>query len=143
MDNMWFSLWDLPMKPTGYIHKVVSTDPHDAIRSGTRVLSGGDPRITLQPLGTLPEDRETANGIERALKWHFKNASQRRRATTVSDFVLSALLYDEVIAQVVYIPWQIKQAKALTKAAHHFFQKFFHAMWLKKDRIFIILCLQR
>jgi len=113
MDEMWMSQWELPFKSDTWVHKVVSTDPHDAIRSGTRVLSAGDPRIKLTPLGVSADDRRNADQIERALYWHFLNASRRRRSDTIADFVLSALLYDEVAAQVMYIPWQIKEAKAL------------------------------
>ena len=113
MNRMWMSDWDLPFEPKGYIHKVISTDPHDAVRSGMRVLSSGDPRIKLQPLSPDPDNRKKANRIERALYWHFKNASRRRSAEAVADVVLSALLYDEVCAQVVHIPWQIEQSKSL------------------------------
>jgi len=38
MDDMWQNRWSLPESVRGlrWIHKVVSTDPHDAIRAGTR-----------------------------------------------------------------------------------------------------------
>ena len=111
MDAMWESRWELPDKLTmDWMHKVVSTDPHDAIRAGTRVLSSVSPRIRMAPLG--PNDKDTVSRVERALSWHFKNASKRRRASILRDVVLSSLLYDEVVAQVVYLPHQIKQLKA-------------------------------
>jgi hypothetical protein len=113
MDDMWHNRWSLPSNVAGlkWIHKVVSSDPHDAIRAGTRVLSSVAPRITVQPLGPSAENRAKAEKIERALSWHFRNASRRRRASVLRDVALSALLYDEVVAQVVYLPEQIAALK--------------------------------
>lgn len=112
MDAMWQNRWSLPDNVAGlrWIHKVVSSDPHDAIRAGTRVLSSVGPQVKLQPMGTGGPNRARADKIERALGWHFRNASRRRRASVLRDVVLSALLYDEVVAQVVYLP---EQAAAL------------------------------
>jgi hypothetical protein len=76
------------------------------------VLSSVAPRISLQPLGPSAESRAAADKIERALAWHFRNASRRRRASVLRDVGLSALLYDEVVAQVVYLPEQIAAMKA-------------------------------
>ena len=41
MDAMWQGDWSLPQElaELRWIHKVVSTDPHDAVRAGSRVLS--------------------------------------------------------------------------------------------------------
>src|SRR3989304_2367054 len=122
MDDMWHNRWALPPNVAGlkWIHKVVSSDPHDAIRAGTRVLSSVAPRITVQPLGPDEASRAQAEKIERALAWPFRNASRRRRASVLRDVVLSALLYDEVIAQVVYLPEQHQAASllGLENAAH-------------------------
>ncbi|MDH5508645.1 MAG: hypothetical protein OEZ02_15595, partial [Anaerolineae bacterium] len=114
MDDMWHNRWSLPKNVADlkWIHKVVSTDPHDALRAGTRVLSSVEPRIKLHPLGPNDETRANTDKIERALGWHFKNASRRRRASVLRDIVLSALLYDEVVAQVVYLPHQVEAMRA-------------------------------
>jgi hypothetical protein len=114
MDDMWHNRWALPPNVAGlkWIHKVVSSDPHDAIRAGTRVLSSVAPRITVQPLGASAAEKKQAEQIERALSWHFRNASRRRRASVLRDVVLSALLYDEVVAQVIYLPEQVDALKA-------------------------------
>ncbi|MBX3045709.1 MAG: hypothetical protein KF698_01795 [Anaerolineales bacterium] len=123
MDAMWHNRWQLPpaLHAVGWVHKVVSTDPHDAVRAGTRVLSSVAPRITAQPLGYAQGGaqaaRQQAERIERALAWHFRNASRRRRASILRDVVLSALLYDEVVAQVVYLPAQQQAAGQLGLAA--------------------------
>jgi len=114
MEKMWKGDWSLPRQVADlkWIHKVVSTDPHDALRAGTRVLSSVEPRIKVHPLGSNKDTQASADKIERALAWHFKNASRRRRASVLRDVVLSALLYDEVVAQVVYLPHQIEAVKA-------------------------------
>jgi hypothetical protein len=113
MDDMWHNRWGLPPNVAGlkWIHKVVSSDPHDAVRAGTRVLSSVAPRIAVQPLGAGEAERDQAESLERALAWHFKAASRRRRASVLRDVVLSALLYDEVVAQVVYLPEQLRALK--------------------------------
>jgi len=69
MDDMWHNRWSLPQEIADlrWIHKVVSTDPHDAIRAGTRVLSSVAPRIKVHPMGLNEDTRETADKIERAL----------------------------------------------------------------------------
>lgn len=108
MDAMWQAQWSLPesLDKLGWMRKVVSTDPHDAIRAGTRVLSSVAPRIRVQPLGIDEASRAQADTLERALGWHFAGAGRNRRASALRDIVLSALLYDEVVAQVVYLPHQ-------------------------------------
>jgi hypothetical protein len=113
MEHMWRGEWNLPqqMADLKWIHKVVSTDPHDAIRAGTRVLSSIEPRVNMRPLGMHEDDRKWADDIERSLVWHFHNAGRRRRASILRDIVLSALLYDEVCAQVIYLPHQIDTIK--------------------------------
>lgn len=115
MDAMWHNRWQLPppLQAVGWVHKVVSTDPHDAVRAGTRVLSAVAPRISVQPLSEDAAGRGQAERMERALAWHFRNASRRRRASVLRDVVLSALLYDEVVAQVVYLPAQQQASQLL------------------------------
>jgi len=114
MDAMWHAEWELPWEAANmsWLHKVVSTDPHDAVRAGTRVLSSVEPRIKLQPTAPLRENMEKADSIERALGWHFKTAARRKRSSVLRDVVHSALLYDEIIAQVVYLPYQIKELES-------------------------------
>src|SRR3972149_3387823 len=96
-DEMFKSQWSLPYPLSGidYIHKVVSTDPHDVIRAGTRVLATLDPGVKLQPLTEDDQGKAQANRIERALKWHLYNASRRRRASIIRDVVISSLRYAE------------------------------------------------
>jgi hypothetical protein len=112
MDAMWQADWTLPkaVARLPWVHKVVSTDPHDAVRAGTRTLSSVAPRIKAFAPGAADDLPER---IERALGWHFHQAARRRQADPLRDIVLSALLYDEVVAQVVYLPAQLRALAAL------------------------------
>jgi len=119
MDKMFRSEWSLPeaLKAQDWIRRIVSTDPHDAIRAGTRVLSRLDERIEYQPLSETVEAKKDAARIEKALKWFLANASRRRRAAIRRDVVMSALRYDEICAQIIYLPHHIKQIKELSGAS--------------------------
>lgn len=114
MEAMWQGRWNLPEEISNlrWMHKVVSTDPHDALRAGVRVLSSADPRIKVLPVGLGVTPDFQAERVERALAWLFHLANRRRQASVLRDIVLSALLYDEVVAQVVYLPQQIQAVKA-------------------------------
>jgi hypothetical protein len=126
MEDMWQGRWKLPeeIADLRWMHKVVSTDPHDALRAGVRVLSTVAPRIKVHPTTTGPDCKAQADLVERALSWLFHQANRRRQASVLSDIVLSSLLYDEVVAQVVYLPHQIRAVAAAggdttrLKAAH-------------------------
>lgn len=117
MDDFYQSRWQMPapLNNMKWIHKVVTTDPHDAVRAGTRVLSALDPAIRLQPLMNDEANKIKANEWEQQLKWYFVNASLRRRATVLSDMVMSALLYDMVAVQVMYLPYQAREEKSIQR----------------------------
>jgi hypothetical protein len=114
MEAMWQGDWQLPREIADlrWIHKVVSTDPHDALRAGVRVLSSVGPRVKVMPMGPGETNQAQTEQVERALSWLFHQANRRRQSSVLRDIVLSALLYDEVIAQVVYLPYQIEALKA-------------------------------
>lgn len=110
MEAMWQTRWQLPEEigALRWMHKVISTDPHDALRAGVRVLSGAEPRIKALPVGLGMENQTPLEEVEHALSGLFHQANRRRQASVLRDILLSALLYDEVVAQVVYLPNQIK-----------------------------------
>ena len=114
MDAMWQARWRLPEEISGlsWVHKVVSTDPHDALRSGVRVLASAAPRIRALPVGLGALPPAGLEHVEHALAWLFHQDNRRRQASVLRDIVLSALLYDEVTAQVVYLPHQIRAVSA-------------------------------
>ena len=108
MEDMHHLEWDLPgsVKNLDWIRKFISTDPFDALRAVTRLLSTVQPIIKYQPLADNQETKEAANRVEQALLWHLKNANKRGRAKAISDIVLSAARHDEIAAQVVHLDTQ-------------------------------------
>ncbi len=114
MEAMWQGRWSLPEEISAlqWMHKVTSTDPHDALRAGVRVLSTVAPRIKVLPVRGGQVEQSRADQMERALGWLFHQANRRRQASVMRDIVLSALLYDEIVAQVVYLPHQIAAVQA-------------------------------
>lgn len=109
IDKMWRMEWKLPEKLSAldWIFKTVSSDPHDAIRAGTRVLATVAPHLNISPLAPNRQSREQMDRVERSLMWHFENAL-RRGNSPLYDIVRYSMLYDKVAAQVIYTPWQQK-----------------------------------
>lgn len=112
IDKMWNMQWELPpeLGELDWVRKEVSSDPHDAVRAGTRVLATVMPKVTLAPLVPNEQSREQADMIERALMWQFEN-SNRRGNSPMFDMIKHALLYDKIAVQVVYLPHQDKLFK--------------------------------
>lgn len=121
MEAMWQAHWQLPEEigALRWMHKVISTDPHDALRAGVRVLSGAEPRIKALPVGLGMEKLVPTEEVEHALKGLFHQADRRRHASLLREILLSALLYDEVVAQVTYLPHQIRALKAVGGNTRH------------------------
>ena len=109
-DNMDHVDWDAPskLKEIMGFRAAPSTDPHDAINTGVRVLSAQDERVKLQPLADNVDTKQKANENERALKWIMDQVNKRRQGTVQKSVVRSALKYDEVCAMVVDLDEQIK-----------------------------------
>src|SRR3989304_4214040 len=60
-------------------------------------------------LQTVQGIRKKVNGWERSLKWLMVQANRRRQGPVNQSFVKSALKYDEIVAQVVDLDYQIAQ----------------------------------
>ncbi len=120
LDEMSHLEWSRPADMNAsWMRDFKTTAPYDAIRAGVRVLSGLDEDITIDPYA-FPETSEgdvlaaktKANEWETALKWQMDRAA-RRRAILRQDVTRSALMYDEVVGQVVHLPTQIKMIEKL------------------------------
>lgn len=108
MDNMAHNVLSLPAELTRIegFHQVTPTEPSDALQTAKRILSTVEPKITYYPLDNSISTRARADTIERALMWHYNRASKRSVSNLTADIVSSAFRYDEIAAQVVYLPWQ-------------------------------------
>lgn len=107
--------WTLPAEVArlGWVKSVKSTDPHDAILAGVRVLASLDPRLKVQPVDTSPSGKKLANNWERNLIWQLSSVNRRRQGRVEKDIVRSALMYDEIVAQVVDLDYQVEGVKLL------------------------------
>ncbi len=106
-------IWDLPpeMSALGWPRKVVSTEARDAIRTGTRMLSGTRPRYKFMPLASNTATKKVANEMERMVGTLMQKASRRNQVSIERDVAFCALKYDCVAVQVDYLPYQKKIAK--------------------------------
>lgn len=107
-----------PLNELEWVVPFRSTVPYDALRGGTKALTNLDIRPMIHPItvahiadGKLSSE-EVANAWETALNWQFNRAT-RRRANFNSSVIWNALVYDELVGQVIHIPTQIKALKAL------------------------------
>lgn len=113
-EDIYHNLFDLPasMKALQWIRKVIDTDPHDAVRTVVRVLASRPPYIDVVPLAPDQDNKEAAQELEYTLKWCLRSANRRRRTTVEFDMAKSAVLYAEIVANVIDIDYQIKSMKA-------------------------------
>lgn len=107
-----------PLARLQWMRNYRTTAPYDALRGATRALSGIEEAVTIEPVSVsralekgydsdTTQARVIANQWETVLKWNMRRASQRH-AIFRSDIVRSAVMYDEICAQVVHLPTQIK-----------------------------------
>jgi len=135
VDRMWEMEWSLPddLDDIDWIRKTVSSDPHDAIRTGTRVLSTIQPRLKVIPLGVDPDTQALADRNERAMIWFFNLAQKRYRGNLLQDLVKQALKYDRVCCQATLVSEQNKGTDALENRRKKASEKFGPYMITLKD----------
>jgi len=76
-------------------------------------MSDPHPEVSLAPYTISDEGAELADQHEKALSWLLRSMARRRPATIVEDTVRSAHRYAMVAAEVIYLPEQIKNLKAV------------------------------
>ncbi len=115
-EKMYHCEQELPraVSELDWIRPAISSEPHNQIVQGIRMLASLEPRVRMQPLYDNPETRRYANEVERNLLWQLRCANRRRSATVQSDVVYSALLYDMVAFSVIDLDWQIKIASKVS-----------------------------
>jgi hypothetical protein len=118
MERLAHLQYELPkaLESLEWMRTVRTTAPYDYIRAGSRALHGLTQRPAIDPVSVLkavkgtPESeaaKAKANEWETALKWQFDRAVERA-AMLREDLPRSALLYDEIVGQVIHLPSQIK-----------------------------------
>jgi len=114
MDNYWQNKWQWPKgKKPDWVHTITSSDPHDAILSGTRILSNVDPIVKVQPLQDVGEVLKRAEDMEAALMFLYKQMAGRNSFDMMSSMVQSALQFSMIAGELVYLPYQIEKLEAL------------------------------
>lgn len=120
IENMINGNWGLPseLKVDG-IHKVVSTDPYDAMNALRRILSKQLPKINIHPIAPNTATKERTDMMERGLSWIYKQSNKRRATDLTADLAWSAGAYGQVIGQVSFIPDEIKAREAFKGESGH------------------------
>jgi hypothetical protein len=114
IEKMVQSDWELSpevQEQASWARPVPSTDPSDAVRAGTNIMSGREPTIHFLPMAPNTESKKFANDMERVLKTWYNQASRRRPTPLTADICYSAFTYGAVCAQVIYLPYQMRIAK--------------------------------
>jgi hypothetical protein len=115
IDNMFYKQWTMPAGMPDWVLKVVSTDPADAIVTTVRTFATVRPRFKIMPMMANELNRKRANEIETAIAYNFHQAGRRNDASVTWDIMMSAALYSEAAAQVIYLPYQEKILEAMGK----------------------------
>lgn len=120
MDAMGNIVWDLDpeLKKIKWLHPKVSTDPHDALRAGTRALSAIMPNIKINEHITDGTTQDIMNKLETWAKIILASSDVKTQSSLVEDFVFSALCYDEVTVVVDYLPYHY-DSKTLADFGEH------------------------
>lgn len=123
IDDMWHGNWELPetMKAKPDMREIRDLSPHDALKSGSAILSTSLPHWSVQPMSPTDVENDRAEKIEYAIGYNYRRMNQRGTSTVLWDMVHSCLRYDAVAAWVDYLPYQfgnnptLRQKHALRK----------------------------
>jgi hypothetical protein len=94
-----------------WIRAYPTTKPADLIDAAVRALSTKSPQLTVVPLLQTDIMKVKYDLLERGLTWHWKQIEKRSQSNPTKAIVQSAIKYDEVTAQLVYLPYQNKLLK--------------------------------
>ena len=122
ISNVQYTLPE-PLRSWEWIRPIVSTAPHDALRAGALALSNLQEGVTVHPISVHIEEeddssaaaKERANEWEKALQWAVARAA-KRSANFRHSVLWNALVYDEILAQLIHLPTQFRaQGLAATR----------------------------
>jgi hypothetical protein len=112
-----------PLNSFEWVRPVISASPYVGLNAATRAFANKEalptvnPATVLKALGKVDADsktaRKTANDWEKNLRWQMSRMEERGPALRAS-VMWSALLYDEIVGQLIHLPTQFK-AKPIGK----------------------------
>jgi len=113
MLKMYRMDWDMDSRLAAltWIRKEVSSDPHDAVRAGTRVFSSLKPSLKITPLKPDKINRDRTDELERGLMWEL-DLTFKRKGRPLAEILKQALLYDMICMQVSDVGNQAKVMKS-------------------------------
>jgi hypothetical protein len=115
IDDMWHGTWSLPegLKKKNDMREVIDLSPHDALKSGSAILSTSMPHWTVQPLVSNMGEQERAEKIEYAIDYNYRRMNKRGSSTILWDMVHSCLRYDAIAVWLDYLPYQFGKSPTL------------------------------
>jgi hypothetical protein len=107
-DEMWHVEWEPPasLSKRDWIIPAPTSDPHDQMLSGISMLSNNKETRHFNPYDDTPEAKNLSDRVEKALAWNFRQAARRRRTSIIRDMISSAIRYDAIFYEVVFLPYQ-------------------------------------
>src|SRR3990167_2634684 len=91
-EDMVHGRWNLPsgLVNVAGIHKVVITDPFDALNTMRRILSKHLPNVKIHPIAPNLETKDITDTWEKGLTWLYKRSSGRNGTDLTADLAWSA-----------------------------------------------------
>ena len=120
IDDMWHGNWSLPaaLKAKPDMREIIDTSPHDALKSGTTILSTSQPHWSVQPLLQNPAELQRAEDTAYALDYNYRQMGRRGASTILWDMVHSCLRYDMVAVWLDYLPYWLKGKEPTLRQKH-------------------------
>lgn len=114
-DEMDHGEWTPPEEfdDISWVDPLVSTEQHDVLQAGARIISDSVPKFKVMPRSIKGGSEAKVDVYERGLQSLFHKADRRREASVVGDAGFSALKYAECAISVLFLPEQIRSAKAI------------------------------
>src|SRR5512137_1203938 len=106
IDDMWHGNWKLPddLDLKDDLREIIDMSPHDALKSGTAIMSTSMPHWTVQPFSPTSVEQDRAERIAYALDYNYRRMCFRGSSTVLWDMVHSALRYDAIAVWLDYLP---------------------------------------
>jgi len=102
VDKMIRCDWKIPkiLETKQWMKEVIETAPRDASETAAKAMSSTEPVLSIQPMSESGGDKDTADKIEKVLKWAFAQVSKHPKRV-VTDIARSAVRYDIVAGRLL------------------------------------------